>query len=87
MKKLFALWAIVFAFGFGFGWWKNHTWDFSEWGYNSQRFSSLWWLWLGSIVTAYCCIDYTKAFFTRIIKSILEDERQRQEIERGNNDY
>lgn len=51
--KLICLYAMVFAFGFGFGTWKNHTWDFSKWGFYSSKYVAIWWTVMGAAVTAY----------------------------------
>lgn len=53
MKKLIFLYFIVLSFGMDFGTWKNSTWHFPLWGYNSSKYVSLWLISGFFIVTAY----------------------------------
>ena len=57
MKKLIPLYAIVFAFGMVFGYLKNNSWNIHDWGYNSSKYVSLWWISMGCIVTVYCVAE------------------------------
>ncbi len=51
--KLLGLYAIIFAFGEGFGYLKNESWNIRDWGYNSSKYVSLWWIIMGAAVTAW----------------------------------
>ena len=76
MKRLFILYAIVFAFGYGLGTYKNHTPDFSAWGYNSSKYVAIWWIIMGAAVTIYCAIRY-------FIDKIIDDKEEERAMEYG----
>jgi len=76
MKRLIILYAIVLAFGYGLGSFKNHTLDFSAWGYNSSKYVSIWWIIMGAAVTPYAAIRY-------FIDKIMDDKEEERAMEYG----
>jgi hypothetical protein len=72
MKRLFILYTIVFAFGYGLGCIKNHTLDFAAWGYNSSKYVSIWWILMGFAVTGYCTGRY-------FIDKLMDDHQDEKE--------
>lgn len=74
--KLLALYAIIFAFGEGFGYLKNESWNIRDWGYNSSKYVSLWWIIMGAAVTAWY-----------VVAIVMDDQRKRNEMKlRGQGD-
>ena len=57
MKKLILLYTLVFAFGMGFGYLKNGSWNIQDWGYFSSKYVAIWWIVMGFAVTFYCVAE------------------------------
>lgn len=68
------LYVMVFSFGMGFGTWKNHTWDFSVWGYNSSRIVSYWWIIMGFVVTLVCGLMW-------LYKQVMKDYNKKKQAD------
>jgi hypothetical protein len=77
MKRLLILCTIVFAFGYVSGCIKNHTLYFSEWGYNSQKYVSIWWIIMGGSVTLFCAASY-------FIDKLMDDHQEEKEAYKEN---